>query len=81
MAAAPPRLLILLDRHEAVGVGVVIGRQPQAAGFRIGAAARLPAVEQPARRFQDFACRLDMEKGSIDVAANLIDDLPRDRLD
>src|SRR5215472_14382088 len=66
-----PRRLLVLDRDEPAGTGLVVGSQVQTGGDFLGVA---PTLEQPARGHED------RERG-LDLAAAVLDDLPRHLFD
>jgi len=73
-----PGRLILLNRDEPAGTGLVVGPQVQTGGDFLGVA---PALQQPARGNEDRARGLDLEHRGLDVAAAVLDDLPRNLFD
>jgi hypothetical protein len=77
----PTWLLGLLDRHEPAGACLIVNRQPKTARDFIGAAPCLPSLQQPAGRNENRARGFDLKHGGFDVAAAVLDDLPRDLFD
>ena len=69
------------DRKEHAGARVIVGRQPQAARYRVRPPPLVPARQKPLRAFENRSCGRDRKRGCLKIAPALLDELPRDRFD